>query len=244
MKKQKKQPNPFYAYINERLSAPRDSSMSGDVRSDLALARIRKIQLGGGATFGETHGSEVVFGEGSPGFDPQTECTKGGPYENSPWCVSRMIEAFDETITRTEVDVRKAVRDYPELKQVKQIVEWGKIYSDWKDEEKLLLAQVKTAKDNSEWYEQEPDDADESAINQRIRLEQWFDRTRDIRNDLLDGGLKLRPAAPTPEEIKKTYGETPKSDAELAADTAKYIAVGAVAVAGIYALGLFKSVKP
>jgi hypothetical protein len=178
----------------------------------------------------------IVFGEGTPGFDPASECTKGGPYMTSPWCVARVLEAFDETITRTENDVRDAVRAEPAKAQDPRVLAWNKIYSDWNSEEKILLARIQTAKDNSEWMEGTPDDEDESAKNELFRLEQWMDKTRDIRNALKDIKVALRPPQPTPEEIKKTYGDTPESPAEAGARAAKYLAIGAVAVAGAYAL--------
>ena len=233
----------FADYVTARLTEPSRTSYSGDLATDATLFRLRSIRYGSPLSFGESHGSEVVFGEGSPGFDPSEECTKGGPYTNSPWCVERLQIATNEALNRTENDVREAVRANPEAKNDPMVLAWAKAFDDWKAESNIIKAQIQTAKDNSEWMEGAPDDEDESAVGPRLRIEQWLDKTLDLRNNLKDIGVKLRPPQKTPEEIKKLYGETPKSPAELAAETAKYVAVGAVAVAGIYALGLFKTAK-
>ena len=224
----------FSEYVTARLTQPAGSSFSGYFGASPAAMRVRSIRLGS---------PSVVFGEGSPGFDPSEDCTKGGPYTNSPWCVERLQIATNEAVSRTENDVRSAVRANPEAKNDPMVLAWAKAYEDWKAESNVMKAQIQTAKDNSETWEGEPDDEDESASGPRLRIEQWLDKTRDLRNNLLDIGVKLRPPQRTPEEIKKQYGENPKSPAELAAETAKYVAVGAVAVAAIYGLGLFKTAK-
>lgn len=232
----------FAEYVSERLSTPAKVRYSGMDRADMAIFRLQHI--GRPASYGESSASSVVFGEGSPGFDPSVDCTKGGKFTNSPWCVERLQIATNEAVTRTENDVRDAVRANPEGKNHPSVLAWAKAYEDWKGESNVMKAQIQTAKDNSEWLEGAPDDEDESAVVPRLRIEQWLDKTRDLRNDLKDIGVKLRPPQKTPEEIKKLYGEEKKSGGELAADTAKYLAIGAAAVAGIYALGLFKSVVP
>lgn len=186
----------------------------------------------------------VAFGEGSPGFDPTEECTKGGPYTNSPWCVERLQIATNEAVTRTENDVREALRANPEGKNHPSVVAWAKAYEDWKAESNVMKAQIQTAKDNSETWEGEPDDADESAVVPRLRIEQWLDKTRDLRNSLKDIGVTLRPPQKTIEEKEKLYGKAPEDPAKYFADTAKYVAIAAVAVGGIYALSQFGFLTP
>ena len=194
----------------------------------------------------------VAFGEGSPGFDPESKCfvvregqfRLSGKYMNSPWCVQKLMEAVDTAFQRSNEDVASALLKNPALKDNDRVVRWRKIFDDWKAERNVMGAQLQTAKDNSETWEGEPDDADESSSNQRQRLEMLLDKTAEIREQLKTIGVELRQAAETKEEKEARVGPEPKSDKEIAGDISRNIAIAAVAIAGVYALTQFSFLLP
>ena len=194
----------------------------------------------------------VAFGEGSPGFTPETECfvlkegqyRLSGKYMNSPWCAQKLLDAVDEAFQRTNADVAEAVRKNPSLASESRVIAWKKIFDDWKGERNVLGATIQVAKDNSETWEGEPDDPDESTSNQRQRMEQLLDKTASIREELKNIGLNLRPAAETKEEKEQRVGKEPETPAEVAAKITRNIAIAAVAVGGIYALSQFGFLTP
>ena len=188
----------------------------------------------------------TAFGEGSPGFTPETDCfvlkegqyRLSGEYQNSPWCVQKLLESVDDAFQRTNTDVIEAVRKNPSLDTEDRVKAWRKIFDDWKAERNVMSGQLQTARDNSEWREGAPDDEDEDASNQRQRLEQLLDKTAAIREELKSLGLNLRPPAETREEKEKRVGPEPETPAQTTAKITRNIAIAAVAVAGIY--GLFQ----
>jgi 2,4-dienoyl-CoA reductase-like NADH-dependent reductase (Old Yellow Enzyme family) len=186
----------------------------------------------------------VAFGEGSPGFDPEKECfvlregqyRLSGNYMNSPWCVQKLMEAVDTAFQRSNEDVAEALRKNPALKDNDRVVRWRKIFDDWKAERNVMGAQLQTAKDNSETWEGEPDDADENSSNQRQRLEMLLDKTAEIREQLKTIGVELRQTAETKEEKEARVGVEPETPAQTTARITRNVAIAAVAVAGVYAL--------
>ena len=255
--------NSFETYVFQRFT-PRFVSFSGSATDYAARATIRNIlqkspQACASATYGEDLAIDtelgdlqVMFGEGSPGFTPEDDCIQAregdyrltGQYANSPWCVQKLVEVVDEAFKRTTTDVDEAVRKKPELASEPRVVQWRKDYDNWKGERNVMNAQIQTAKDNSETWEGEPDDEEESAKNIRLRVEQIIDRTALLRSELKNVGVELRTAVETEKEKTARAGEKEKSDKELASDITRNVAIGAVAIAGIYALSQFGFLLP
>lgn len=244
--------NSFEAYVAQRMKSP-PVAFSGSTTDYAARDTIRNILKKSpvacaSATYGEDLAIDtelgdvqVMFGEGSPGFTPETDCIQAregdyrltGQYANSPWCVQKLVEIVDEAFKRTDNDVNEAVRKNSELGAEPRVVAWKKKYEDWKGERSVMNAQIQTAKDNSETWEGEPDDEEESAKNIRLRVEQIIDSTANLRNELKNIGVELRTAVETEKEKTARAGEKEKSDKAFAADITRNVAIGAVAVAAV-----------
>lgn len=248
--------NNFEAYVAQRLN-PRLVSFSGSATDYAARDTIRNILQKSPiacstATYGEDLAIDtelgdvqVIFGEGSPGFTPEEDCIQAregdfrltGQYANSPWCVQKLVEVVDEAFKRTTADVDEAVRKKPELASEPRVVQWRRDYDNWKSRRSVMNAQIQTAKDNSETWEGEPDDEDESAKNIRLDVEQIIDRTASLRSELKNVGVELRTAVETEKEKTARAGEKEKSDKAFAADISRNVAIGAVALAAVVGIG-------
>jgi len=244
--------NSFEAYVAQRLATPA-MSFSGTPTDYAARDTIRNILQKSPvacstATYGEDLAIDgelgdvqVIFGEGSPGFTPESDCIQAregdyrltGQYQNSPWCVQKLVEVVDEAFKRTDSDVNDALRKRPELNTEPRVVAWKKKYEDWKGERNVMSAQIQTAKDNSETWEGEPDDEEESAKNIRLRVEQVIDSTANLRSELKNVGVELRSGVETEKEKTARAGEKEKSDKAYAADISRNVAIGAVAIAAV-----------
>lgn len=241
-------PNESYSdYVARRLAGTA-VAFSGSLPDLVTQSAVRDVlRKSGDARSIATTGPDILFGdakgrgEGTAGFDVPQDCVRSGEYMNSPWCVQTLLDEFNTAVARTEDDVRRQLREQPEKAQADNVKRWAKIYEDWKADKNVLEAQLMTAKQNSEWKEGVPDDPDEDASPVRLRLEQWLEKTKDIRNALKDIGIPLRPPQETPSEREERIGKTPASPNE---NITRNIAIAAVAVAGIYAVSAFAKLIP